>query len=99
MIVFDSEALDNLDSIFELNAKRGPYTALDHVEVVRSAVSMLDMHPEIGHLVGRGSALRELVISHGKTGYLALYEYSQAEHLVRVVAVRHQRKAGYRSLR
>ena len=41
------------------------------------------------------SPLRELIISHGKTGYIALYEYSSGERLVRILAVRHQREAGY----
>jgi plasmid stabilization system protein ParE len=97
VIVFDSGALDDLERIFEFNAQRDPAMALDHVEVVRSAVAMLDAHPEIGQPAGRRSTLRELVISHGKTGYIALYEYSPIEKLVRVVAIRHQREVGYRS--
>jgi plasmid stabilization system protein ParE len=59
-------------------------------------VLILEDHPEIGRPAGKGSSLRELVISHGKSGYLALYEYSPAEQLIRVLAVRHQREAGYR---
>ena len=97
MIVFDTGALDDLERIFEFNAQRDPAMALDHVEVVHSAVAILDAHPEIGRPAGRGSTLRELVISHGKTGYIALYEYSPVEKLVRVVAIRHQREVGYRS--
>jgi plasmid stabilization system protein ParE len=97
VIVFDSGALDDLERIFEFNAQRDPAIALDHVEVVRSAVAILDVHPEIGRLAGGGSTLRELVISQGKTGYIALYEYSPIEKLVRVVAIRHQREVGYRS--
>lgn len=97
MIVFDTEALDDLERIFEFNAQRDPATAMDHVEIVRSAVAILDDHPEIGRPARGGSTLRELVISHGKTGYVALYEYSPFEKLVRVVAIRHQREAGFRS--
>jgi plasmid stabilization system protein ParE len=97
VIVFDTGALDDLERIFEFNAQRDPAMTLDHVEVVHSAVAMLDAHPEIGQPAGRGSTLRELVISHGKTGYIALYEYSPIEKLVRVVAIRHQREVGYRS--
>jgi addiction module RelE/StbE family toxin len=96
VIVFDAEALDDLERIFELNADRDPAIALDHIEKVRSAVLILDTHPEIGRPAGRGSTLRELVISHGKTGYIALYEHSAAKQLIRVVAVRHQREVGYR---
>jgi plasmid stabilization system protein ParE len=97
VIVFDIGALDDLSRIFEFNAERDPATALDHIEAVRSAVSILDAHPEIGRPAGGRSTLRELVISHGKTGYIALYEYSPLEKLIRVVAIRHQREVGYRS--
>lgn len=96
MIVFADEALADLERIFEFNFERDPATALDHIAKVRSAVLILEEHPEIGRPAGGGTVLRELIISHGKSGYLALYEYSPAEHLVRVLAVRHQREAGYR---
>ena len=55
-----------------------------------------DAHPRIGRPNGAGSALRELVISHGETDYIALYEHAPAEDLVRIVAIRHQREAGNR---
>jgi plasmid stabilization system protein ParE len=96
VIVFDTEALDDLERIFEFNFERDPATALVHLAKVRSAVMILNAHPEIGRPLGGGSTLRELVISHGKTGYIALYEYSPVENLVRIVAIRHQREAGYR---
>jgi plasmid stabilization system protein ParE len=95
VIVFADDALADLERIFEFNFERDPATALDHIEKVRSAVLLLDAHPEIGHRVP-GSALRELVISYGKSGYVALYEHSPAEGLVRIAAIRHQREAGYR---
>jgi plasmid stabilization system protein ParE len=96
VIVFDIEALDDLERIFEFNFERDPATALEHVDKIRSAVMILDAHPQIGRPVRRGSMLRELVISHGKTGYIALYECSPVDKLVRIVAIRHQREAGYR---
>ena len=95
MIVFDVEALDDLERIFEFNFERDPATALDHIDQIQSAVLILNAHPEIGRPAGHGSPLRELIISHGKTGYIALYEYSPGERLVRILAVRHQREAGY----
>lgn len=39
--------------------------------------------------------LRELVISRGKSGYVALYGFFETEDVVLVVAVRHQREAGF----
>jgi plasmid stabilization system protein ParE len=95
VIVFDEGALGDLERIFEFNFQRDPPTALDHIRRIREAVLMLEGHPEIGRIRERGSALRELVISHGHSGYIALYEYSEAEKLIRVLAIRHQREAGY----
>jgi plasmid stabilization system protein ParE len=96
VIVFAEDALADLERIFEFDFDHDPARALEGIARIRSAVLVLDEHPEIGRPVGAGSTLRELVISRGKTGYIALYEYAAANHVVRVVAVRHQREAGYR---
>lgn len=96
MIVFAEEALGDLERIFEFNFVRDPATALEHLDKIRSAVMILEAHPEIGRLCQDGSRLRELVISHGKSGYVALYEHFPAESVTRVAAIRHQREAGYR---
>jgi plasmid stabilization system protein ParE len=39
--------------------------------------------------------LRELVISFGETGYIALYRFVVQKDEVRVLALRHQREIGY----
>ena len=96
MIHFDEGAQADLERIFEFNFERDPASALDHIENILDAVQVLDRHPEIGRDVGGTPPLRELVISHGGSGYIALYEYSPLEGQVRVAAVRHQREAGYR---
>ena len=96
MIVFAEGALADLERIFDFNFSRDPPTAFEHIEAIRSAVLILDAHPEIGRLCEPGTPLRELIISHGKTGYVALYEYSPLAKLIRVAAIRHQREAGYR---
>ena len=41
--------------------------------------------------------LRELVISYGRTGYVALYRVAARGDRVEILAIRHQREAGYRS--
>lgn len=97
MIVFAPEALADLERILEFNLQRDAATALEHLDRIRGAVLILEQHPGIGRPIGRGSRLRELVISHGHSGYIALYEHSAAEALIRIAAVRHQREAGYRN--
>ena len=95
MIVFSEDALADLERIFEFNHIRDPATALDHLRRIREAVSILANHPEIGRVI-TGSPLWELVISYGASGYVALYQHSPQEDIVRVPAVRHQRESGYR---
>ena len=95
MIVFEEDALADLERILEFNAARDPATALEHLQKIREGLLILEGHPDIGRKVA-GSSQRELVISHGGSGYVALYEFSPLERLVRVAAVRHQREAGYR---
>jgi plasmid stabilization system protein ParE len=95
MIVFSEEALADLEKIFDFNAERDPATALDHIDKIQSAVTVLDVHPEIGRRINASSPLRELVIARGQAGYVALYEYSPAANRIRILAVRHQREAGH----
>jgi plasmid stabilization system protein ParE len=39
--------------------------------------------------------VRELVSSYGRTGYVALYRVTLRRRRVEVLAIRHQREAGY----
>jgi plasmid stabilization system protein ParE len=39
--------------------------------------------------------VRELVISFGQTGYIALYRFVVPRDEVRVLAIRHQREIGF----
>ena len=62
-------------------------------EAIESAVDMLAAHPLVGRRVE--GDLRELVISFGATGYIALYRFVVQDDTVRVLALRHQREIGY----
>jgi plasmid stabilization system protein ParE len=74
--------------------------AIEHLEhatefllAIESAVNTLAAHPLVGRRVE--GDLRELVISFGATGYIALYRFVVQEDTVRVLALRHQREIGY----
>ena len=60
---------------------------------VASAVEILIRHPKIGRPLESG--LRELVISRGASGYLALYDYSELHDDVLILRIRHQREEDY----
>lgn len=95
MIVFADGAVADLERIFEFHLEFDEATALAQVTSIESAVRILELHPHIGRRT-RKPNLRELVISRGKSGYLALYQFDRAQRLIRVLAIRHQREAGYR---
>ena len=74
-------------------AAQDPTAAAQAANVIREAVEILARHPLIGRPVA--PPLRELVISFGKTGYVALYRFLPARGEVRSLGVRHQRELDY----
>ena len=91
-LAYDRRALQDLERFVESLLEEDPSAAED-VLVIGSALELLKVHPLIGRIT-RGD-LRELVISHGRTGYLALYHFRRAADHVQVRAIRHQREAGF----
>lgn len=86
-------AVRDLQRLMDFLLDESPLAAESTVELVISALQMLVLHPLVGRPVEEG--FRELVISRGKSGYLALYRLDESEDRVLVVAIRHQREAGY----
>lgn len=95
MIVFADGALADLEEIFAFNLELDAEWAELQFEAIQSAVEILERHPRIGRALP-DSEIRELVITAGKAGFIALYQYDELDHVVRILAVRHQREAGYR---
>lgn len=77
-----------------LSAAADKKQAMHTYNLIISGIHTLVNHPEIGRKSTQ-SDFRELVISHGNTGYIALYQYQQLTEIVTVVAIRHQRESGF----
>ena len=92
-IVYSENALANIERAFEFLAEHDPQIAAQAAARIRDAVVTLGMHPFIGRRVE--GELRELVISFGRTGYVALYRYLPMSDTDRILAVRHQRELDY----
>lgn len=90
---YSRRALADLERLTDFLAEIDPLAASDAVDLIGEAVSLLARHPLIGRSVEGG--LRELVISRGRTGYVALYSVEDNQDAVLVLAIRHQREAGY----
>jgi addiction module RelE/StbE family toxin len=93
-ISYSSQALSDLERISDFHSEDGVGTQLEALELIDEAVNVLARHPLIGRQAESG--LRELVISQGKTGYVALYSYEANHDAILILAIRHQREAGYR---
>ena len=91
--VLSTEAADDLDQLVDFLLEKFPQDAVRTIDRVMDALGILEQHPKIGRPVEQG--LRELVISRGKSGYLALYQYDEPTDMVIVLAVRHQREQDY----
>ncbi|WP_093286406.1 type II toxin-antitoxin system RelE/ParE family toxin [Solimonas aquatica] len=92
-IIYAAQALADLDRVTRFLVQNDPAAALATVDLITEAVQVLANHPLIGRPTEQD--LRELVISRGASGYLALYSYEAEHDIVFVLAVRHQREAGY----
>lgn len=92
-VVYSRNAIANLAHAFEFLLEHDPEAAVASAAAIREAVEILANHPLIGRRVE--SDLRELVISFGKTGYVALYRFIPAREQVRILAIRHQRELDY----
>jgi plasmid stabilization system protein ParE len=93
VVAYNPRALADLDRLFDFIAVENPMAGGAAAAAILDAVKILERHPHIGRPV-RGQ-LRELVISHGRTGYAALYRVSARADSVEILAIRHQREAGY----
>lgn len=95
MITFAEGALTDLEQIFDFAAQLDPERAERQLSIIHRVIRVLDENPLIGRPIA-GSSLRELVISSGKTGFIALYNADHLREQIRVVAIRRLREAGYR---
>lgn len=95
-LVFAPHALGDLDRLTDFLLEQSPEWAAATAPIILSGLQTLKLHPLLGRPAEHG--LRELLISRGRTGYVALYQYDAATDTVVVLAVRHQRKAGFSDL-
>jgi plasmid stabilization system protein ParE len=92
-VVYSARALDHIERAFQFLRDRNPDVALNAVTAIQSAVGNLGAHPLVGRRV-KGE-LRELIISYGQSGYVALYRFVVPRDEVRILAIRHQRELGF----
>ena len=95
-LVYSAQALVDLERLSDFLLETDPPAAQDTAVLIFEALEILVQHPEVGRKVHFGQ--RELVISRGRTGYLALYRFLPHLDRILVLALRHQRECGYKGL-
>jgi plasmid stabilization system protein ParE len=92
-VVYSARSLDHIERAFQFLRDKNPDAALNAVMAIQSAVDSLAAHPLVGRRVE--GELRELIISYGQSGYVALYRFVVSLDEVRILAIRHQRELGF----
>jgi plasmid stabilization system protein ParE len=89
---FASAAADDLQRLFDFLAEQDLNAAERAHEAIGSAITMLQNFPfSCRKATSENPFLRELVISFGNAGYVALFEVENSDTLT-VLAIRHQRE-------
>ena len=92
-VVYSARALDHIERAFQFLRDKNPSAALSAVTAIQSAVENLAAHPLVGRRLE--GELRELIISYGHSGYVALYRFVISSDEVRILGIRHQREVGF----
>ena len=91
-IVFSPKALHDLERLTDFLIEIDKNAALATLEIIEGAIQILSEHPFIGRTCD--AHIRELIISRGKSGYVALYSFDEAKNMVLICAIRHQKESG-----
>lgn len=92
-VAYSRAAVEDLVRLARFLREEHPEEADATASLIAGALSVLRDHPLIGRPAEAN--LHELLISRGRSGYVALYEYDAASDRVTVCRIRHQREAGF----
>jgi len=93
-VKFTPGALRDLERLRTFLRPKNPAASKRAAETIVQAIRILEQHPQIGRPTDdMNPKYRELLISFGQNGYVALYRFD--DESVVIVAIRHQLEAGY----
>ena len=93
-LIWSPSALLDVQQAQRFLYEKNPAAAGQAVSAIREGVRIIAQHPEIGRPANEMSPeFREWPIPFGSSGYLALYHFDGQTAVI--LAVRHQREAGY----
>ncbi|ARC38819.1 type II toxin-antitoxin system RelE/ParE family toxin (plasmid) [Paracoccus yeei] len=93
-LIWTPEALQGVQRCYRFLAPKNLEAAARAVRAIREGMQIVSAHPGVGRPADKMEpAFREWLIPFGDSGYVVLYRVD--DDLAVVLAVRHQREAGY----
>lgn len=93
-LIWSEPALVNVQQLYRFLAGKNLAAARRAVKAIRDGVKILAVHPQAGRVVDdMDDAFRDWPVDFGDSGYVVRYHI--AGELVTILAVRHQREAGF----
>lgn len=93
-LIWSPAALRDVQRLYRFLAEKNPDAARRAVKAIRDAMKIVALQPGIGRPAEEmDPEYREWLIDFGDSGYVALYRLDGDTAVV--LAVRHQREAGY----
>ena len=93
-LIWAPSALQDVQRAYRFLAEKNTDAAKRAAKTIREGVKILADQPEIGRPVEEMEPeYREWLIDFGDSGYIVLYRYDG--HVAVILAVRHQKEAGY----
>lgn len=93
-LIWSPPALRDVQRLYRFLAEKSPDAAMRAMKEIRGQMNVLAYQPGIGRPAeGMEPEFREWLIDFGGSGYIALYRYDGDTAVI--LAVRHQREAGY----
>ena len=93
-LIWSPAALRDVQRLYRFLSEKNIDAARRAAKAIREGVNIIARQPEIGRPVDdMEPAFREWLIDFGESGYVVLYRYDEPTAVI--LAVRHQREAGY----
>lgn len=93
-LIWSPSALRDVERLYYFLADKNPAAARRAAKSIRESMNILRDQPEVGRPVEEmDPEFREWFITFGDSGYVALYRFDGETAVV--LAVHHQREAGY----
>jgi plasmid stabilization system protein ParE len=93
-LIWSRAALFDTQRLYRFLAEKNPDAAKRAIALIRAQAKALALHPEMGRSIeDMEPEYRELVIEFGSSGYVCMYRFEN--ELITILAIRHQREAGY----